>query len=283
MLCVHCQGIRMSTCVKAQSNKYSKKFYELDASKRCAGGRLAQTHKLSLSMMSLAHKDVVLEVGCGGGALLSKINMTESIAVGLDISEMQIKYAKTHLQGVFLLVGDAEQLPLKDNTITKCFAIEILEHVRKPDETMKEIRRVMKDDGELIIVVPNDRNWFIHRILQGYFREAFYDYGHLHNFSSIEKLESLFKGFKILMVRENNEPTMPMRGIISRFFQGFQMTPTRKKVNASPIKKDRESTYPRLLTYEKRFLSIAPKLTLHLIIKLKKTDDAQARRSRQES
>lgn len=260
-----------------------KEFYESDARRRHTGIALTQLHMMSLSMLDIKEKEVVLEIGCGAGTLLSEVVKKGAIAVGLDISENQIKYAKRPVQDLFVVVANAEKLPFKDKVFSKCLAIEVLEHVLDPNQMIEGICRVLKDDGKLIIVVPNDRNWFIHRILQGYFREAFYDYGHLHAFSSLEKLKSLLKDFKILTVRENNEPTVPMKGIISRFFQGFHMISTRQKANTHPTKKDRESTYTRLLTYEKLFLSIAPKLTLHLIIKLKKNDGAQARRSREES
>lgn len=260
-----------------------KDFYEFDSHRRCAGSEIAQTHTLSLEIMGIDREDVVLEVGCGGGALLSKITMTGSVAVGLDLSETQIKYTKTRLQDALLIVGDSERLPLKDNVFTKCFAVEILEHVQNPGQIMKEIRRVLKDNGELIIVVPNDRNWFIHRILQGYFRAAFYDYGHIHDFSSIGKLEPFLKGFKVLMVRETNVPTIPMRGIIGQLFLSLNKILKRQEASVIPTKKDHENTYTRLLTYEKCFLSIAPKLTLHLVIKLKKNERPCTKIFREES
>jgi len=263
-------GNDMFHLLKSGSNKYGKRFYEIDASKRCAGSRLAPTHKLSLNMTSITSEDAVLEVGCGGGALLSEISLKGAVAVGLDISEMQIKYAKTRLQGALLIIGDSERLPLKDNLFTKCFAVEMLEHVQNPGQVMKEIRRVLKDSAELIIVVPNDKNWFIHRFVQGYFREAFYDYGHLHDFSSLEKLKPLLEGFNILTVRENNVLTMPIRGLISQLLQGFDEILKRRRNNSILAKDQQEDTHTRLLTYEEPFLFIAPKLTLHLIIKLKK-------------
>jgi SAM-dependent methyltransferase len=260
-----------------------KEFYELDSRRRCAGSKIAQTHTLSLEIMGIDREDVVLEVGCGGGALLSKITMTGSVAVGLDISETQIKHTKTHLQDALLIVGVSERLPLKDNVFTKCFAVEIIEHVQNPGQIMKEIRRVLKDNGELIIVVPNDKNWFIYRILQGHFRAAFYDYGHLYDFSSIGKLEPFLKGFKVLMLRETNVPTIPILGIIDQLLRGFNKILKRQEANVISTRKDHENAYTRLLTYNNRFSPIAPKLTLHLIIKLKKNDGANARILKEES
>lgn len=260
-----------------------KEFYDLDSRRRCAGSEIAQTHTLSLEIMGIDREDVVLEVGCGGGALLSMINVTGAVAVGLDISEIQIKYTKTHLQNALLIVGDSERLPLKDNVFTKCFAVEVLEHVQNPGQIMKEIRRVLIDNGELIIVVPNDKNWFIHRILLGYFRAAFYDYGHLHDFSSIGKLEPFLKGFKVLMVRETNVPTIPISGIIGQLLRVFNKISKSQEANVIPTRKNHENAYTHLLTYYNRFLSIVPKLTLHLIIKLKKNDEANTRILREES
>lgn len=239
-----------------------KEFYDLDSRRRCAGSEIAQSHELSLRMMSVSPGDVVLDIGCGGGALLSEINRRKGIAVGLDISETQIRYTKTHSRDALLIIGDADRLPLKNSVFTKCFAVEILEHVQNPGLMMKEIRRILEDDGELIIVVPNDRNWFIHRVMQGYFREAFYDYGHLYNLSSMEKIDPLLKGFKIIMVRKNNIPTIPMLGIISILFRGL----------CKILKINKVIYVKRSIIYSSYSLmsSIAPKLTLHLIIKLKK-------------
>lgn len=253
-----------------------REFYEKDADKRHAGRNLAQPQAISMSMVNVSCDDLILELGCGAGALLQEIDRRGAIAIGVDLSIGQIKCAKGRSRSGHAIVSDAAYLPFRDGQFTKCFAVEILEHVQNPGQMVSEISRVLKSDGELIIVVPNDKNWFIHRILQGYFREAFYDYGHLHDLSSLEKLEPLFEDFKILMVRENNVPTMPMQGLIGQLLRSFNKISKHRKDNVISTKDDQEDKYTRLLTYEKHFFSIVPKLTLHLIIKLKKNDGARA-------
>lgn len=252
-----------------------REFYEKDAVKRHAGINLAQPQAISLSMVNVSCEDIILELGCGGGGLLQEIDRRGAIAIGVDLSIGQIRYAKGRSKSGHAIVSDATYLPFRAGQFTKCFAVEILEHVQNPGQTVNEISRVLKNDGELIIVVPNDKNWFIHRILQGYFREAFYNYGHLHDLSSLEKLEHLFEGFKILTVKENNVPTMPMQGLIGQLLRSFDKISKHRKDNAISTKNDREDKYTRLLTYEKHLFSIVPKLTLHLIIKLRKNGGAR--------
>lgn len=173
-----------------------KEFYERDAIGRHAGDMLTSTHEISIKMANMKSQDVVLEIGCGGGALLSEIEKTSSKAVGLDISKVQVKFAKSMCQNAFLVIGDSQKLPFRDGVFTKCFAVEVLEHVPNTDQMVKEVHRCLGKEGTFIIVVPNDRNWFIHRIAQGEIREAFYNYGHLHDFSSVKKLKLFLQYFQ---------------------------------------------------------------------------------------
>jgi len=241
-----------------------REFYEIDAFRRRAGKNLAQTHKISLSMMDINCNDVVLEVGCGGGALSSEINKEAGLTVGLDLSHTQIRHARSYFgKSIHFIIGDAEKLPFRDHAFTKCFAIEILEHVQNPSQMVKEIHCVLKDCGELLIVVPNDRNWLLYRFFGGYFHEALYDYGHLHDFSSLDRLCPLIKGFKICAFKEYKAPTIPMMYQINLLIQS-----SRKIFKAS--QKKPQSQYKSEGIFQKRFFSIMPKLTLHLVIKLKK-------------
>jgi len=224
-----------------------REFYERAyAYRRCAGSSLAETHNISLSIASIGQKDAVLEVGCGAGSLLAQISKRAATTVGLDVSGFLIIHAKRRSPDMSLVVGDAQALPFRSDVFTKCFAVEVLEHVPFPDLLTKEIHRILKDDGEAIIVVPNDRNWRVYRIFQGHLREAFYNYGHLHDLSTPEKLKPFIKDYSILAIKENKAFLIPTRRIMALLF-----------TRIAKIKFDRK-------------LSFLPRLTLHLIIKLRK-------------
>ncbi|MDA8807160.1 class I SAM-dependent methyltransferase [Opitutales bacterium] len=52
------------------------------------------------------------------------------------------------------VVGLADNLPFKDNSLDAVLCLNVLEHVRNPFKVAREIIRVLKQDGELYCVVP---------------------------------------------------------------------------------------------------------------------------------
>ena len=53
--------------------------------------------------------------------------------------------------------------PFEDNSFNEILASHILEHVDKPDKTMKELYRILKPNGKLIILFPYHKHpnaWF---------------------------------------------------------------------------------------------------------------------------
>ncbi len=243
-----------------------KEFYEKDACTRHAGSELTMVHEVSLNMADIHFHDIVFEVGCGGGALLSEISKKCSLTVGFDVSETQIKYAKRRCGNALLVVGDAGRLPFRDNVFTKGFAIEVLEHLPNPSNVVADTHRVLRQGGELIIVLPNDRNWFVHRVLQGEIHAAIYDYGHLHDFSSVEKLQPILKGFKVSASEENKVSVFPLFQIARMIVRTLDSTGVTPSSTENPT-----TSHTRLYAYLKSILRrLAPKLTLHLVIKVKK-------------
>jgi SAM-dependent methyltransferase len=58
------------------------------------------------------------------------------------------------------LLGDAHNLPVKPETIDYVKCTELLEHVEHPEAVIKELTRVLKPGGTLILSTPF--NWGIH-------------------------------------------------------------------------------------------------------------------------
>lgn len=58
-----------------------------------------------------------------------------------------------------VLRGVGEELPFHDATFDVVLALDILEHVRDPDATLREIRRVLKPDGVAFVTVINRFAW----------------------------------------------------------------------------------------------------------------------------
>ncbi len=102
----------------------------------------------------------ILDAGCGNGRLLEGIWRKVNY-VGLDSSPTLIKYAKEKYggrPGVKFLVGDVLNLPFKDESFEKVFAIALFHHIPSFEFRLKaveEIKRVLKPGGLAIITVWN--------------------------------------------------------------------------------------------------------------------------------
>ena len=97
----------------------------------------------------------VLDIACGtgyGSALLSLHNKV----MGVDISEEAIKEAKENFEIPNFKVGNAEKLEFDNESFDAVVSFETIEHLDKPQEFIKEVRRVLKKDGMFYGSIPKE-------------------------------------------------------------------------------------------------------------------------------
>jgi len=119
------------------------------------------TRRISvLSGLLKGEKARMLDIGCGGGTLLDRIAKKAGLnfSAGVDASFGAIKYAASNHKGPRYLCADFYELPFKGSTFGYVTAIEVLEHLEKPEKALIELRRVLKDNGKILILVPNEKN-----------------------------------------------------------------------------------------------------------------------------
>jgi SAM-dependent methyltransferase len=97
----------------------------------------------------------VLDVGCGGGALVRELVARGARAVGLEISEQQLGQARTTGIGRFV-VGRAEDLPLPDGSLDAVMFMRSLHHVPEPAmiPALADARRVLRPGGLVYVAEP---------------------------------------------------------------------------------------------------------------------------------
>jgi len=99
----------------------------------------------------------VLDAGCGwayGTGLLADAGATE--AVGVDLAPTVIEVAQRELgDRVALHVGDLRALPFPDASFDMVVCFEVIEHVHERAAVIGELRRVLVQDGLLVISSPN--------------------------------------------------------------------------------------------------------------------------------
>lgn len=77
--------------------------------------------------------------------------------IGVDLDPQTIEYAKANYtyNNVDFKVGDAEDIPLPDNSVDVIVSFETIEHVNDYKKFLKETKRVLKKDGFMVISTPN--------------------------------------------------------------------------------------------------------------------------------
>lgn len=94
-------------------------------------------------------RGVVLDLGCGQRRPESILN-SECQYISLDYYQTSIEWygSKPHI------FGDAQKLPLKAESVDCVLLLDVLEHLPEPRHCLKEILRVLRPGGCLILEVP---------------------------------------------------------------------------------------------------------------------------------
>lgn len=96
----------------------------------------------------------VLEVGCGHGHHL-EYGTHYSRYVGLDISLEHLKTARSRFGSKMWPVrGDALRLPFRRGSLDAIVSMYCLEHMKSLDRVLREIHRVLKPEGALLVGLP---------------------------------------------------------------------------------------------------------------------------------
>jgi len=121
----------------------------------------AEMRDEAIGWLDIAESDHVLDVGCGTGfATEGLLQHTEHI-YGLDQSPHQLSkaYEKFGKRGpVRFHMGDAERLPLQDDTFDIVWSSGSIEYWPNPVTALRECRRVARPDGTVLIVGPDYPN-----------------------------------------------------------------------------------------------------------------------------
>lgn len=109
----------------------------------------------------------VLDVGCGIGPLRPFLPAEEFRIVGLEISAQAAELARQNYDACE--VCDAEQpWPIEPASVDGVHAGAVMEHVLDWHAPLNHANRVLRDDGLIVIAVPNLRYWKeIRRLIRG--------------------------------------------------------------------------------------------------------------------
>ena len=114
-------------------------------------------HRYFFASLLVKNKKV-LDLASGEGYGSSLLSKTAREVIGLELDGQTVQHAgKKYCSGnLSFLQGDICAVPFKENEyfdVIVCF--EAIEHVEKQDKVMQEIKRLLKNDGMLLISSPN--------------------------------------------------------------------------------------------------------------------------------
>ena len=115
---------------------------------------IALKNKLNLVNSLQPSKGSILDIGAGTGDFLSVVKENGWSTVGVEPSEKAKAIAK--FKGVSFVEETSE---LENNSFDVITMWHVLEHVPNLDNQIKELKRLLKPNGSLIIAVPNFKSF----------------------------------------------------------------------------------------------------------------------------
>jgi 2-polyprenyl-3-methyl-5-hydroxy-6-metoxy-1,4-benzoquinol methylase len=156
------------------------------------------------ALLALANPESVLDVGCGEGVLVhrwARLSPQRQL-VGVDLEEQSIQagwqeHVAPNLQ---YRLARAEELPFGDSEFDLVSAIEVLEHVRDPLGTLREMKRCAR--CHLLVSVPREPLWRAMNLARGAYWGALGNTpGHLNHWSRRAFVELLGTHGDVVEVR----------------------------------------------------------------------------------
>lgn len=108
----------------------------------------------------VAKQKKVLDLGCAEGNLSEEMQKNGCEVVGVEVNEHSAQMAKQYCREV--IIGDLESIELNgkyENYFDFILFADVLEHLKEPLDVLCKFKHYLKDDGIIIISLPNIANW----------------------------------------------------------------------------------------------------------------------------
>lgn len=160
-------------------------------------------YKLTTKEPRFGRPGVMLDLGCGSGWFLKRMRKQGWTVLGVEISEQAANVGR-ELGGLEIRSGTLQQAHFPPDYFDYVRANHSFEHISCPNETLEEIRRVLKPTGKLMLAVPN-----IDSLTARMFRNYWWYLGApVHPFNySVRTLSRLLTkhGFQVERVSHNSD------------------------------------------------------------------------------
>jgi SAM-dependent methyltransferase len=165
---------------------------------------MAGFHESLDELFERAAPESVLDVGCGEGVLTSefaqRVNGGRVVGIDLEDPKLQEEWDRRRRPNCEYRVEEATSLSFGDDEFDMAAAIEVLEHVPQPEQTLSEMARVAR--RWLLVSVPREPLWRVMNMARGaYWRSLGNTPGHVNHWSKVGFVSLLQRYGKVEEVR----------------------------------------------------------------------------------
>jgi SAM-dependent methyltransferase len=165
-------------------NTFDKYGSENPVVKRLMAGFQASLDEL----WGIAQPKSVLDVGCGEGVLTSEWaeRLKDGRIVGIDLEDpkLEAEWVKRQRPNLEYRAEEATRLSFRNDEFDMATAIEVLEHVPEPEQTLAEMMRVA--ERYLLVSVPREPIWRMVNLARGaYWKSLGNTPGHVNHWSKV--------------------------------------------------------------------------------------------------
>lgn len=122
----------------------------------------AMKHWLAATALQIPPHSYVLDAGAGEGRFRHLFSHTKYIGVDLAVGDTSWDYSRLSA------INALQELCFPDDTFDVVICTQVLEHVAEPEQVLRELTRVLKPGGHLVLVAP--QSWHEHQVPYDFFR-----------------------------------------------------------------------------------------------------------------
>jgi ubiquinone/menaquinone biosynthesis C-methylase UbiE len=183
-------------------------------------GEHVARYKFALTYVT---EKVVLDIACGTGYGIGLLQGTASFVCGVDVDAEAAVQARSECGvNAVVILGDGLRLPINDQSFDVVTSFETIEHLNERAAFLRELRRVLKPGGFLLLSTPNAHYT---RPVDGKPSNPF----HVYEYTPEELREELSSVF---LIEEHLGQSLEIGKSISPFYQDQQRLPRKPATQA---------------------------------------------------
>jgi SAM-dependent methyltransferase len=125
--------------------------------------------RCELERLTLPAEPAILDAGCGSGRTMVDLAQYGSVR-GVELDPEAAEVARSRAVGE-VVIGRLEELPWPEATFDLITCLDVIEHTPDDRATLRELLRVCKPDGWLLVTVPAYQAlWSTHDVANHHFR-----------------------------------------------------------------------------------------------------------------